>query len=83
MVEARGFVLARVGHALVDVQLTARPDVAPLALTLERALGVEAFPRMFTWVGTCKDGLMVYFHFLSEMVVHVKTKRAAVFFVKP
>lgn len=35
LVQAGGLVHTRVGHALVDVQLAARPHVTPLALTLE------------------------------------------------
>ena len=53
LVQAGGFIHTRVGQALVDVQLTARPHVTPLALTLKGALGVYALPRVLTWVGTC------------------------------
>lgn len=50
LVQAGGFVHARVRHALVDVQLAAWPHVTPLALTLERAFGVQTLPCMLTWV---------------------------------
>lgn len=53
LIQAGGFIHTRVRHALVDVQLTARPYVTPLALTLERTLGVYTLPCMFTWVGAC------------------------------
>lgn len=53
LVQAGGLIQAGVGHALVDVQLAARPHVATLALTLERALGVYTLPCVLTWVGTC------------------------------
>lgn len=52
LVQAGGLVPARVGRALIDVQLTARSHVAPLALALERALGVDALAGVLTWVGT-------------------------------
>lgn len=55
LVQAGGLVHARVRHALVDVQLAARPHVASLALALERALGVVTLPRMLTRVGPCLD----------------------------
>lgn len=54
MIQAGGLVPAGVGHALVDVQLAARPHEPPLALTLERALGVDALPCVLTGVGPCR-----------------------------
>lgn len=60
LVQAGGLVHAGVGHALVDVHLAPRPHVTPLAVTLERTLGVYALPRMLARVGTClRDGLML------------------------
>lgn len=53
LVQAGGFILTGVRHALVDVQLAARTHITPLALTLERTLGVYTLPCMLTWVGTC------------------------------
>lgn len=53
LVQAGSLVLTRVGHALVDVQLAARPHITPLALTLEGTLGVYTLPCMLAWIGTC------------------------------
>lgn len=52
LVEAGGFVLAGVGKALVDVVFTASSREAGLTLTLERSLGVQALPSVFTGVAT-------------------------------
>lgn len=57
LVQTGGLIHTRVGHALVDVQLAARPHVTPQTLTLERALGVYTLPCMLTWVGTCLNRL--------------------------
>lgn len=59
LVQAGGLIQTRVRHALVDVQLTARPNVTPLALTLERAFGVYTLPCVLTWVGTCLNRLIL------------------------
>lgn len=52
-VQAGGLIHARVGNTLVDIQLTTRPHITPLALTLERTLGVYALPSVLTWVRAC------------------------------
>lgn len=59
LVQAGGLIHAGVGHALVDVQLAARPHVSPLALTLERTLGVYALPCVLARVGTCLNRLIL------------------------
>lgn len=53
LVQAGGLIHARVGDALVDVQLAARPHVTPLALALEGTFGVDTLPCVLTRVGTC------------------------------
>lgn len=52
LVQAGGVVMARVGHALVDVHLAARPFVPLQALTLERAFGVDTATAVLTRIGT-------------------------------
>lgn len=52
-VQTGGLVHTGAGHTLVDIQLATRPHVTPLALTLERTLGVYAFPSVLTWVRAC------------------------------
>lgn len=59
LVKARGLIHTRVRHALVDVQLAARPHITPLALTLERSLGVYTLPSVLTRVGTCLNKLVL------------------------
>ncbi len=53
LVQAGGLIHTWVGQALIDVQLAARPHITPLALTLERTLGVYTLPCVLTRVGTC------------------------------
>lgn len=53
LVQAGSLIHTRARHALVDVQLAARPHVTPLALTLEGTLGVYTLPCVLTRVGTC------------------------------
>lgn len=55
-VQAGGFILTGVGHALVDVQLAAWSHVTMLAPTLEGPLGVYATAPVLTRVGTCRNG---------------------------
>lgn len=52
-VQAGGLVHTRVGNALVDVRLATWPRVTPLAVALERTLGVYALPGVLTWVRAC------------------------------
>ena len=66
LVQAGGLVQTRVGLALVDVQLAARPHVAQLALTLERALGVQTLPGVLARVRPCGDRAT-----LSQLVLYV------------
>lgn len=54
LIQAGGVVLAGVGEALVDVYLAARARVALQTLALEGPLGVDAFPCVLAWVGSCK-----------------------------
>lgn len=54
LVQAGGIVLARVGHALVDIEFTAGTHIACGAFALKRALGVNALPSVLTRVGTCR-----------------------------
>lgn len=51
LVQTRGIVLTGVGETLVNVDLAAGSRVAWEAVALERALGVDAFPTMFTGIG--------------------------------
>ena len=44
--------MARIGHAFIDVHLTARTFISLKTLALERAFGVEAPTTMFTRIGT-------------------------------
>lgn len=50
--------------ALIDVHLTARSCVALQALTVERALGVDAFPSMLTRIAVCH---CTFIHILSAV----------------
>lgn len=61
LVQTGGFIQARVGQTLIDVQLTARPHVALQALALERAFGVETLSCVFTRVGTCNEGITHFY----------------------
>lgn len=54
LIQAGGIILAGVGEALVDIYFTARAGVALQTLALEGALGVDAFPCVLAWVGSCK-----------------------------
>lgn len=63
-IQAGGIILARVGVALIDVHLTARPCVALQTLTVERALGVDAFPSVLTRIAVCH---CTFIHILSAV----------------
>lgn len=52
LVQTSAVVLTGVGETLINVSLAARSCVAREAVALERALGVDAFSAMLTWVGT-------------------------------
>lgn len=52
LVQAGSIIMARIGHAFIDIHLTARTLVSLETLTLERAFGVEAATSVFTRVGS-------------------------------
>lgn len=52
LVQAGSIIMARIGHAFIDIHLTARTLVSLETLTLERAFGVEAATAVFTRVGS-------------------------------
>lgn len=52
LVQAGGIIMARIGHAFIDVHLAARSFIPLRTLALERAVGVKAATTMFTGVGT-------------------------------
>lgn len=52
LVQASGIIVAGIGHAFIDVHLTARSFIPLWTLALKRAIGVKAAATMFTGVGT-------------------------------
>lgn len=52
LVQAGGVIVARVGHAFVDVHLAARSFVPLQTLALERAFGVDTATAVLTRIGT-------------------------------
>lgn len=58
LVQAGRVVLAGAGHALVHIQLTARPGVALQTLALEGAPGVDALAPVLTRIGTCNSPII-------------------------
>lgn len=52
LVQAGSIILARAGHALVDVEFASSPYVALKTLTVEWAFSVQTLPSMLTWVWT-------------------------------
>lgn len=54
-IQTRAFVLARVGSALVDVLLAARPGVTPHAVTREGAVRVHTLTAVLARVGTWRS----------------------------
>lgn len=66
LVQTGGLIHAGVWHALVDVQLAARPDVTPLALTLEWALGVQTLPCVLARVRACLKTVLVLIYLISD-----------------
>lgn len=51
LVQAGGIIMARIGHALIHIHLTARSLVSLETLTLEGAFSVKAAATMLTRVG--------------------------------
>lgn len=51
LIQAGGIIVARVGHAFIDVHLTTGSFIPLQTLALERAFCVDTATTVLTWIG--------------------------------